>query len=498
VSYYFTTQFLNLLKTGWTTPLQVRMYLFPQAPSLIAPGEGDNIGTTTAYAGINKVDTLKNTLGWGSYYASGPTRAVTKGTVGTRQYASIADDVQFDLAAGTATTPVQAIAFCLDKGSAANDDIMFVTDTPLPQGVLMHAGDGVVPIKDDNLASKRVLFYWDPAGPVSTDLPNAYEGKLVLTRSIVPSFETARTQHVWIYPQRLNLIANPSFELNTAFWRTSSPTGSIAQLSDAPAGGGNKSGRVTGTALPVILESDIFPLRHGNRRQEYGVTIQLQARYPSTAGAGILKVGLVTWDADYAVSRVDWGNEKLNAGETTPSHLIGGGFVHIRTTRDIGEGVSGMLRLEFKPQEEGASTGVFDVDQVCVEPGLMPANGNDWPYFDGDSEYGAREDFSWYGGTVNRNASYSCWYNLRTSTFGRLFAQHVDQTPATLTDDEAEQQGLAYQWVPAGTPVIGHLNVLYPHDPMWDEPRPMVPYAGPVLAYRTAAAPSLQNIVSPW
>jgi hypothetical protein len=128
----------------------------------------------------------------------------------------------------------------------------------------------------------------------------------------------------------------------------------------------------------------------------------------------------------------------------------------------------------------------------------MPANNNDWPYFDGDSEYGAREDFSWYGGTANRHVSYSCWYNLRVSTFGRLFAQRVDQTPATLTDDEAEQQGLAYQWVPAGTPVIGHLNVLYPNDPMWNESRPLVPYAGPILAYRTDAAPSLQNIVSPW
>jgi hypothetical protein len=486
VSYYFTSTFLSTLKAGWAGA-SVQLYLFPKAPAL-AYGEGDPLPTTTAYAGINKVDTLKNSLGWGSTYIAGPSLPVTITKSGTRNVAEIALSSRFTIPVGTATTPVAAVGFALDKGTSALDDLMFVTDTSFLQNPLMHASDGVVPAVDANLSGKRVLFYWDDVatGADATVMPNAVEGTLLMERATIP-FETARTQHVWIYPQRLNLIANPSFELTTNFWRTS---GSVALVQDAPPGAGSFCGRVTGN-LPLVLESDIFPLIY-QRRREQGMTLQLQVR-----GAGILKIGLVTWEADYRSTVVDWGREAVRDGETTPSWLIGSGFTHVRTMREPGDAVSGMLRLEYKPFDSSVSTGTFDIDQVCVEPGTMPANGNDWPYFDGDTTYGARDDFSWYGGTANRHASYSCWYNLRNSTFGRLFAWKVDSS-TPLTDDEAAQQGLAYQWVPAGINVHGHLDVLYPEDPMWNEPRALVPYAGPVLPYLTAAAPSTQNIVSPW
>jgi len=487
VSHYFTSAFLSTLKAGWAGG-SVQMYLFPKAPALVY-GEGDGAATTTAYAGINKVPTLVNSLGWGSTYVAGPALTVTVSTVGSRHVAEIALSSRFVIPPGTVTTPVQAIGFALDVGAPASDNLMFVTDAGFLDPPLLHASDGVVPAVDTTLSSKRVLFYWDDvsAGADAATMPNASTGTLLVERAAVP-FETARTQHVWIYPQRLNLVPNPSFEQTTNFWRSN---GSIARVAEAPPGAGTNCGRVTGTALPLVLESDIFPLLYG-RRRESGLTIQMQVR-----GAGTLKVGLITWDADYRVTMANWGYEPLSDGEWTPSWPLGSGFTHVRTIRDIGEAVSGMLRLEFMPYDTSIGSGVFDVDQVCAEPGNLPDNGNDWPYFDGDTKYGAHEDFSWYGGTANAHASYSCWYNLRNSTFGRLFAWKVDaSTP--LTDAEAAKQGLAYQWVPAGIQVHGHLDVLYPGDPMWNEPRPLVPYAGPVLPYLTPAAPSEQNIVSPW
>lgn len=498
MSYYFTTQFLTLLKSGWAGG-NVQMYLFPQAPSLVY-GEGEGaVATTTAYAGINKIPTLVQSIGWGSAYVAGPMLPVTvtaniNGT--TRNVVQIDPSSRFQLPGGTATTPVMAIGFAIDNGApVTGDDLMFVTTSVSTPPLLLHALDGIAPAVDATLANKRVLFYWDtvPPGSDAAVLPNAVEGTLLIERA-TPPFEAARTQHIWVYPQRLNLIANPSFELATNFWRTSA-TGSVARLPDAPPGGGSSCGRVTGTAVPVVLESDVFPLRYG-RRRESGLTIQLQAR-----GAGILKVGLISWESDYRVSVADWGNEPNGASrpdDTTKSWLLGGGgFTQIRTIRYFGEAVAGMLRLEYRPYDASVTTGIFDVDQVCVEPGVLPTNGNDWPYFDGATTYGAREDFSWYGGESFHHASYSCWYNLRNSTFGRLFAWKVDaSTP--LTDDEAALQGLAYQWVPAGTPVHGHLDVLYPDDPMWNEPRALVPYTGPILPYRTEAAPSLQNVTSPW
>lgn len=491
MSYYFTSQFLTLLKSGWSGG-NVQMYLFPQSPSLLT-GEGDVVPTTTAYAGINKITTLVQSLGWGSTYVAGPVLPVTvttniNGT--TRNVAEIALSSRFQMAVGTATTPVMAIGFAIDNSTTVSlDDLMFVTDTLSTPPLMMHALDGIAPARDATLADKRVLFYWDtvPPGSDAAVLPHAVEGKLLMEKT-TPPFETARTQHIWVYPQRLNLIPNPSFELATNYWRSN---GSIARFQDSPPGGGSFCGRVTGTR-PLILESDIFPLRYGRRREE-GLTMQLQAR-----GAGILKIGLIAWEADYRISGADWGKETLRPKEKTVSWLLGGsGFTHIRTLRYFGEAVAGMLRLEFKPYDNSITTGVLDVDQVCVEPGIMPGNFNDWPYFDGATTYGARQDFSWYGGTSFQHASYSCWYNMRNSTFGRLFAWKVDaSTP--LTDDEASLQGLAYQWVPAGTPVHGHLDVLYPDDPMWNEPRALVPYTGPILAYRTEAAPSLQNVISPW
>ena len=145
---------------------------------------------------------------------------------------------------------------------------------------------------------------------------------------------------------------------------------------------------------------------------------------------------------------------------------------------------------------QGSSTSTTS----CVEPGWLPANYNDWPYFDGDSTYGALDDYSWYGdkersaGTPSRaHKTYSCWYNHRRAVTGRLFqwSDPDDEGPGSVfTDEEVAAQGMVYSWVPAGTPVQQHLDVLYPYDPQSAVPD----VTGPL----TPSGSGILQVTSPW
>ena len=85
-------------------------------------------------------------------------------------------------------------------------------------------------------------------------------------------------------------------------------------------------------------------------------------------------------------------------------------------------------------------------------------------YFDGDSTYGSRDDYSWYGGENRKGYTYSCWYNHRRAVVGRLFAWDIPTDDFTVTDEEVEAQGFVYKWIPAGVRVTPHLDVLWPED----------------------------------
>ena len=462
MSAYFPTTFIDMLAASWTPTTQVRLYMFEYAPEL-ASGETDTV--TGAYVGINSPSALSQQIGWGPYIV-GPSIAMTPGSGNGINW--VATEL-FDLAADFPTTKIRALAFAINNGSPTTDQIMFVTTTPLGIGTIIHNYDGFIP-GVDTVTQAKVLFSWKPS-PEPTVKPTAREGVVFIDKG-PPPYETAGTQHVFIYPQRVNFIANPSFELGTGYWRSN---GTLAQTTSAPPGGGYFCGRVTGTPN-LVLESNYFPLTYG-RRREPGWTIQLKVR-----GEGKLHIGMLSWDASYRTTASDWGRE-------TAAWELGEGWSYIRTLRSAaGDVLHGLLRLE-------CSGTWMDIDQVCVEPGLLPINGVDWPYFDGDSQYGEVGDFAWYGGTARHHATYSTWYNFRHSTFGRLFSTHVateDQLPGGIFSDlDALKQGLAHQWVPAGTPMMYHLDVLYPHDPV----SPLPGLTGPPLPYKTDIA---DGVTSPW
>jgi len=234
------------------------------------------------------------------------------------------------------------------------------------------------------------------------------------------------------------------------------------------------AGSCDGTGGYAIMESNIFPTQMGEFPSEQW-TVQLLAR-----GAGKLKVGLVFWDADYRVTACDWGTTD-DAEETWTLNPTT--WTHIATHRHAPEANIAMLRLELQ------GSGLI-IDKVLAERGYL----KDWLYFDGDEKYGARDDFSWYGGANRQGASYSFWYNHRKAVTGRLFARTVDPNDpsANVTDEDMEEQGLVYRWVPAGITVVPHLDVLYP----FDVQNPLPPKAAGVLA---RYSPSTRDGVSdPW
>jgi hypothetical protein len=237
-----------------------------------------------------------------------------------------------------------------------------------------------------------------------------------------------------------------------------------------PAADPSWAGQCSGTDGYAIMESNIFPTQMGELDAEQW-TVQLLAR-----GSGRLKVGFVFWDADYRVTACDWGQDEewvLNPDT----------WIHVATHRHAPEGHIAMLRLEV----EG---GGLTIDKVLTERGYL----KDWLYFDGDERYGARDDFSWYGGTNRQGASYSLWYNHRKAVTGRLFARTVDPNDpeSNVTDEDMEEQGLVYRWVPAGITVVPHLDIFYP----WDVQNPLPPKAAGVLPRYSESTPD--GVSNPW
>ena len=569
MSYFFNTAFLAALKANETimNGASVKMVLFPYAPTFV-----DDEGVADArYAGINSIDTLATTLGWGPYIPQTVTDLIYVNTTAAvpAKYVMMTDP--FELPDDFPTTHVRAIAFVyMGPNVPMTNNIIFVTDTPLSGGTVLLATDAVTALPDANpgfTTDKKWLFSWsaeDPAAALSM-----LEGPLVLFKGPRP-FDQAKTQHCWIYPQRINYIANPSFELNDDFWRGNgdvvqtelafptarvgttqnivlsglqpidalnvvagdrvlvkkqllpaehgvyvAATGAWTRATDADSevdlfnslvyvkngsqqglwrcvtpkpitvgttslvydqfywGAGNYSGKMTGTA-PVIMESNSFPMNLPLKKEE-GWTIQALIR-----SDGEVKVGLLSWEPSFFATATDWG-------PVEESWHPNDGYIAMRTIRQVGDVTVGMLRLE--------SNGTYlEVDQVCVEPGMFPANKVDWPYFDGSNLFSLPGSFSWYG---NPHASYSCFYNNRQAVMGRLFQWGLDpedQGPGgVITDEETIKWGMVYQWVPAGTPVQEHFDVLYPNDPKTAIPA----VTGSPIPYKVDATDKL-GVVNPW
>ena len=461
-----TAIFSNLIRTQLvTTPTAldnatIRAYLYREAPSFDS--------NDARYVAKNTVAELTAMPGWVPATGTGLplSNSITTGVrlQGVNHYVIFTQYLFVNID----PTEVKAVSFFLvgSLGGVTNP-LLLTTDTPFSgQKVVVKNNDGVTAAPDSNLggASNRWLFGWPTPGGGVTQVSIA-EGALGMVLG-PPAFETSHTQHVWLYPQRANLLANPSFEApGTNFWAAN---GTISRIASPVPGGGSWAGQFAGGASTSVgnvlaVESNVFPTQNEERW-----TIQFMAK-----GVGDLKVGFVWWDSSFSETAVDWGTETWT--------LTPGAYIHIACCRTAFQTYQGMVRIEVKGNS-------LTIDQALVEKGYL----KDWPYFDGDTTYGARDDFSWYGGLARQGASYSFWYNNKRAVFGELFSRDIDDA-TLITDEVMNEQGYVYQWVPAGTIVVPHMDVLYPNDLQ----APVPPKSSTVVAWRTSST-DLLGMPFPW
>ena len=441
---------LNLMSAA-----SVQVYFFPSYASF-APND-------PRYTGLRTIADLQNQLGWGPALLPSVVQPVSTVNDALNSRYVIANQ-PFDNDTHWVDSQVVAAAVVLKTASplaGVTDPIIFITDSPF--GDVMRSVDKFGALPNSAALGQSSLFAWQmPAVGATQVLPQ--EGALTIYKA-PPDYEYSHQQHAWLFPQRVNMIANPSFEGGVNHWRSNGAL--IRQTGGAP-GGGFYEGRVTGTA-PLILESNFFPTKLPM------VTSDLWTVQAMLRGTGNVKIGMLSWESDFATTGVDWGPDT----EVWP--LPASGWLHVYAMRRIREGGTGMLRIECDGTD-------MVMDNLLVEPEWL----NDWPYFDGSTTYGAPDDFSWYGGEGRQanglggeGATYSLWYNHRRAVVGRLFAWSIADDDFTVTDEEVESQGFVYKWVPAGVRVIPHMDVLTVGDPQ--SPVPAV--TGSVLPYLTPGTP---------
>jgi hypothetical protein len=393
------------------------------------------------YTAIKTVSDLAAVPGWGAPLSpNSVTHAVGTATAGTTTYCI--DNSAFNMGGGWQSSTVSAAALVLvGTYGGSTDPIILITDDPFPTPMIMDSDDTLIARPISAIPGNRALFSWPIFVVGSTQVaPNS--GSMAVLEA-PPGYEMAYIQHAWLYPQRVNFVANPSFELGTNHWRVRGTLTRVQSTESLPAapGGGAWYGKVVGSGT-LVAETNTFPLATRVQQSTDQWTIQAMVR-----GTGRLRVGMVSWEPDFLETDVDWGDD------TEVWDLPPNGFVHIYALRRVAEGTTGLVRFECQGGE-------MHLDNVLAEPDWL----KDWQYFDGDSTYGARDDFAWYGGEARKGQTYSTWYNHKRAVTGRLFAWDINNEDFIITDEEVEAQGFVYKWIPAGVRVTPHLDVLFPGD----------------------------------
>jgi hypothetical protein len=257
----------------------------------------------------------------------------------------------------------------------------------------------------------------------------------------VLDWEPPQTAHVWINPQRVNLIANPTFTSESAgvptFWRSNVD---LAQVD----GGIERDGTAKCAELDssstdnLIIESNLFPVELCSE----GWNIEA-----SVSGTGQVRVGLVFWPEDMdedncSYLSTSWVPISSSSG-TDPSvfRRIRCSFPKVDRVKEV------LLRIEF--ERDPSNDDPCFVDEVMVEP-----NYSGLPYFDAAGDEAQVGDLSWYGGSTHN--SYSLFYGNRKVLLPLLFG-YTD----ILTNNRVP--GEAYNWVPEGITLVPHWDDVYAH-----------------------------------
>lgn len=268
-------------------------------------------------------------------------------------------------------------------------------------------------------ATPKILFQFSVAAGV------AQAGLGILYQSPGTAvWESSRTQHVYLFPQRINWIPNPSFEDVGRFgWRAN---GTITR---AP-GGYDSIARYFGAINGTLLESVPVPRQPVYRFSCY---IRTPGRQDGSGKPGASRAN--AW-CQLGIKGLDGSfNEWAEVyGEQRPLYNTWTRYDEIISSMEDIAAVVPTIKTD----------GPFDVDMVLLEDTVALHD-----YFDGDSQTGNPGDFSWQ---VQQSQSYSFWYNARFITAARLFGGYFNGqvTLPCLLDD----------WLPSNTAISTHWDVL--------------------------------------
>jgi hypothetical protein len=250
----------------------------------------------------------------------------------------------------------------------------------------------------------------------------------------LPKWEGSHANHMWLEPQRTNLIVNPSFEnSNQGYgWRANNSTGGSLTIASVTGGvdpNRPKCGRISGTGTHKILESNLFPAVG----EWYSVSFSIAAQ-KSGSNACSITYGLVAHDSSYTQKAFSKSSPVLASNGSATE-----GFVRINGLIRAPQNVS-----EFCFRVEVTGCTQFWIDNVLVDP-----HEGQYQYFDGSSNDGLPGDFRWMGGTDYTDSHFSVWYNNYRNTRFRLMGDYD-------TQDDLYKPGLVEEWAPTGANVVAH------------------------------------------
>lgn len=272
----------------------------------------------------------------------------------------------------------------------------------------------------------------------ATIRPSAFTAAYLLLMPALPAWESSHAHHLWLEPQRTNLVANPSFEDSSGYgWRTNKTLTRVSGGLTDPVR--SYCGRVSGTGSSKILESNYFP--PGDRWMSVSLHVSATASSGTTAS---VKFGLVALDPAYS-TRTYLSSDTFSIGGGSAT----GGFVFLRGIVPVPVNTAEMyLRIE------ASNCSSLWVDNVLVDP-----HEGQFFYFDGNSTDGLEEDFRWMGGTGYANQHFSLWYNNYTNTRQRLMGDYD-------TADQLYKPGLVEEWTPTGANIVAHWDAVTSFTPL--------------------------------
>lgn len=519
MGFFWTTQLADAVTAAapiTTGPVDVTIMLLARSPQLLSPD------TRFEYQNVTTPQSLTALDGWEEVSDPSYTRQVNNGctihTSGSNQYLVLGEaSNSFSLSKDCQVEAMALLVDGTDLGVEAGPQVIFATTTPFLRHPIFRDGDTITALVD-TVTTKKWFLGWTTT-TVALPSPHevfssAAEGTSVLWHG-PPRFESTRLQHVWLAPQRVNYIANPSFEhdAKVAEYTPSTMGSGVGSAWDAQVRTGSSSSPKSLTALarstafdalitpkpnfagfwqtnadlPLVRQagtagssdwvgfagkttwSPFLPqYDHDSRLYvrsaafyplKRNLTFQLLAK-----GSGIMRVAVAYYPKDYATQVADWGlRDTLLFEEWT---LASDHFTNvrgIRVTEDQCYEAALLIEVRgYLTDPDDPTTYVppsVALDHCLIEEGELL----DWAYFDGDSEYAAPGDYSWYGGIAQAGKSYSLWYNNRKAIAGRLFGRFVDDDTLYTNRDE-QLDSLLSEWVPSGTTVVPHWDVLKPND----------------------------------